>query len=272
MYGRITTAGSILAALALLTGSSSLHRPGQGAGGATCPAIAARGDRFSTPSIVQARRAIVPHAPRIRGRFGTSTNWGGYAVDGVNGSFSDVQGSWTVPQIDTAHSCPGSYSASWVGIDGDISNTVEQCGTEQDGNGSYYAWYEMYPKFPVTITYDVRPGDFIQAEVKFVGNNAFRLSLTDWRGSGQAWNFQTTQSLKRAQRSSVEWIMEAPWSGGVLPLANFGTISFSGCSWTGAGGQPQSITMVNNSGQTKADIVSPGWSSGTFSMKYYQCQ
>jgi hypothetical protein len=268
----MTTFGSSLAALALLTGVNSLHGPVQHAVGATGPTICAWGDRLTTPSIVRRRRDIVTYAPRIRGRFGTSTNWGGYAVDGGSGSFSDVQGSWTVPQINTASSCPGSYSAAWVGIDGDISNTVEQCGTEQDGNGSYYAWYEMYPKFPVTLTYDVRPGDFIQAEVKYIGGGYFQLIMTDWRGNVQAWHYAPTQPLKKAQRSSVEWIMEAPWSGGVLPLANFGTISFSGCSWTGAGGQPQSITMVNNAGQTKADIVSPGWANGSFSMKYYQCQ
>ena len=54
-------------------------------------------------------------------------------------------------------------------------------------------------------------------------NSRFTVSITDGR-TGQS--FSTTAKVPSAQRSSAEWIAEAPSSGGVLPLANFGTVSF----------------------------------------------
>jgi hypothetical protein len=59
--------------------------------------------------------------------------------------------------------------------------------------------------------------------------------------------------------SSAEWIAEAPSSGKVLPLANFGTVTFTGASATGSGRSGSigaftydPITMATNTGQTKA--------------------
>jgi hypothetical protein len=192
-------------------------------------------------------------APRIRLGAGTSSNWSGYAVAGSN--VTDVKGSWTVPSVDPK-TCANGYSAAWVGIDGDNSNTVEQCGTEQDSSGQYYAWYEMYPKGFVRVPGTVKPTDTITAEVQYQpSSRTFWLTLTD----GGAMLLNTQQKLPQAQRTSAEWIMEAPWSGGVLPLANFGTITFSGCQATingvtgvlGSWPNYDSITMVGSSG-TKA--------------------
>src|SRR5207245_6887560 len=133
-------------------------------------------------------------------------------------------------------SCANSYSAAWIGIDGDNSSTVEQCGTDQDylnGQPQYYAWYEMYPKALQILsptTYPVAPGDNIQAEVQSLANGQFRLTLANDGASGghPSWSFATTQKLNQAKRTSAEWIMEAPWSGGVLPLADFDHVTFRG--------------------------------------------
>src|SRR5207247_9022295 len=154
------------------------------------------------------------------------------------------------PPVNTSLSAPNSYSSAWVGIDGDNSNTVEQCGTDQDyvnGHEQYYAWYEMYPKGSATLptaTYPVAKYDAIHARVQYAGNGQFQLTLTN---ASRGWTFTTTQKLPQARRTSAEWIMEAPWSGGVLPLANFGSISFTGCQWSPAGGSLQPITMVDSS-------------------------
>ena len=98
----------------------------------------------------------------------TSTNWSGYAVTGSR--FTSVSASWTEPTV----KCSGTaYSSFWVGLDGDTSNTVEQTGTDADCSGStpqYYAWYEMYPKFPVNLRGTVRPGDHLSASVTTNGN------------------------------------------------------------------------------------------------------
>ena len=160
----------------------------------------------------------------------TSTNWSGYAVTGSR--FTSVSSSWTEPTA----TCSGTaYSSFWVGVDGDTSNTVEQTGTDADCSGStpqYYAWYEMYPKFPVNLNGTVKPGDHLSASVTTNGSGRFTLTITD---STQGWSNTTTARLKSAKLASAEVIAEAPSSsGGVLPLANFGTVSFSGASANGS--------------------------------------
>lgn len=203
-------------------------------------------------------------APRIRLKNGTSLNWAGYAIETnlstpQNNAVSDVKGSWVVPSLTCTST--NTYSAAWVGIDGYSDNSVEQTGTEHDcinGKSSYYAWYEMYPKpsFRINFPVPLKAGDTISAEVQFI-NNKFTLTLKDVT-TGQ--NFTTTQK-SNALRQSAEWIMEAPWSGSILPLANFGTMSFSGAQATlgsatgtisNSSWQNDAITMTNSSGTPKA--------------------
>ncbi len=212
------------------------------------------------------------HAPRIKEKNGQSTNWSGYVVETnltnpQNNAVSDVKGSWVVPAVNCAGVSGNTYSSAWVGIDGYSDNTVEQLGTEQDcinGSPSYYAWYEMYPKPSFKINLPIKAGDIVNGEVRYLGNNQFQLTLIN--GVSKV---SITQKSK-AQRQSAEWIMEAPWSGGVLPLANFGTINFSNAqatlnntigtisSWPN-----DPITMVNASGSSKAtpSALSPDGSS-----------
>jgi hypothetical protein len=187
-----------------------------------------------------------------------STNWAGYAVSAGAGAVTSVSGSWVVPAVSGTGTA---YSSAWVGIDGYNSSTVEQIGTDSDvsnGNPVYYAWYEMYPSPPVNLNLAIRPGDTISASVSYSGGS-FLLQITDGSQS-----FSITKSAPSAQRTSAEWIQEAPSSfSGVLPLANFGTINFSnaratisgttgpidGPSWSG---QYDSINMVTNTGALKA--------------------
>ena len=160
----------------------------------------------------------------------TSTNWSGYAVAGSR--FTSVSSSWTEP---TATCSSTAYSSFWVGLDGDTSNSVEQTGTDADCSGrtpQYYAWYEMYPKYPVNLRNTVRPGDHLTASVTTNGSGTFTLTISD---STQGWNYSTQQKLKSAKLASAEVIAEAPSSSsGVLPLANFGTVSFSGAGANGS--------------------------------------
>jgi hypothetical protein len=155
----------------------------------------------------------------------TSTNWSGYAVTGPTGSVSDVKASWYVPSVSCPLS-PNQYASFWVGIDGYTSNTVEQIGTDSDcqnGTPVYYVWYEFYPHWAYTVnTVPINPSDKIIAEVS-VTKGTFTVSLTN-QTTGKA--FQISQKMNNADRSSAEWIAEAPWSGGVLPLANFNKAQF----------------------------------------------
>ena len=193
----------------------------------------------------------------------TSTNWSGYAVQANAGTVASVVGSWVVP---TATGTGTAYSSTWVGIDGYTSSTVEQIGTDSDisgGKAVYYAWYEMYPSESVNLNLTVQPGDTISAQVSY-GARGFTLQITDKpKNGGVSETFSTTQTAPGAQRSSAEWIEEAPSSNaGVLPLANFGTVSFSARSATIGGttgaidnsawkSQVQQINMVSDRGATE---------------------
>ncbi len=195
----------------------------------------AEGGYFLVPLQVRPNHRGQTFDPRVRQSNGTSTNWSGYAVETSlsspqTDSVTDVQGSWTVPAT-TAGTASRTYSSSWVGIDGYSDGTVEQIGTEQDwtsGQAKYYAWFEMYPKRSYLISgFPVSPGDAITTEVKYAGNGAYVLSITNTtRGA----SFSTTQRAPKAKNTSAEWVVEAPSSGGVLPLANFGTTTLTGCT------------------------------------------
>jgi len=174
--------------------------------------------------------ASLRHGPIHMRTNSTSTNWSGYAVTG--GRYTKVSSSWTVPAV----SCSGTaYSSFWVGLDGDTSNTVEQTGTDSDCSGStpqYYAWYEMYPKFPSNYRNTVKAGDKMSATVSTNGSGSFTLTISD---TTQGWTQTTNARLKSAKLASAEVIAEAPSSsGGVLPLANFGSVGFSGATVNGS--------------------------------------
>lgn len=170
----------------------------------------------------------------------TSSNWGGYAVQSCltnpsNDVVTAVSGTWVEPTA----KCPSgktSYAAFWVGIDGYTSSSVEQLGTDSDcdsGAASYYAWYEMYPAAPVNFKMTVKPGNELTASVTYTSAKKFVLKIEDVTTGVTD---SVTKSLSSAARSSAEWIVEAPSSGsGVLPLADFGTVTFSACSATLSG-------------------------------------
>ncbi len=163
---------------------------------------------------------------------GTSTNWSGYVDTGSK--FTNVSGTWTVPQV----KCPWfttQYSASWVGIDGDGSSTVEQLGTEQDcsfGTPRYSAWYEMYPAGSVTLpsNYPVTPGDSINASVSDT-TGSWNLTMSD---STKGWTFTYAPPAPATPpaQASAEWIVEAPslcffFGCFGTALSNFGSETFS---------------------------------------------
>src|ERR1035441_4460783 len=73
---------------------------GAGLGGVVC-ALAIAVVNAGAPAPISASRH--DHAPMIiherHGQKVNSTNWSGYAVEGANGSVTDVKGSWTVPSV-----------------------------------------------------------------------------------------------------------------------------------------------------------------------------
>jgi hypothetical protein len=172
----------------------------------------------------------------------TSSNWSGYAVTGPT-AFSSVTGSWTQPAV-TCTRGSAAYSAFWVGLGGFAasSQALEQIGTEADCTASasarYSAWYELVPAPSVPVSLAVRPGDAMTATVTVAGTSV-TMTLAN-ATTGQS--FTKTATVASPDVSSAEWIAEAPSSCNAsgsrcqtLPLANFGTVSFSGVSATGDG-------------------------------------
>jgi len=217
------------------------------------------------------------NAPRMRKGDNTSYNWGGYVVTGSG--VTDVKGSWVVPAA-SCNSTANQYTSMWVGIDGYNSNTVEQIGTDSDclnGVPTYYVWFEFYPKGVSQYNgINLKPGDVVSAEVKYLGSNQFGVYITDLTTSQ---SFNWTAVVKNAKRNSAEWIVEAPYGGGVVPLSNFGT-AYLGYDNTGVsatnyatvngktgpigsfGSAVKKITMVDKSGAVKVQ-VSPLSADGT---------
>ncbi|MBI3840948.1 MAG: hypothetical protein HY297_03210 [Thaumarchaeota archaeon] len=206
-----------------------------------------------------------------------STNWSGYAVTSTSGSVTFVKGSWVVPTV----SCGGGtqYSSFWVGIDGYNSGTVEQTGTDSDcssGSPRYYAWYEFYPRPSFIVNgLTVHPGDTIVAQVQYSGSK-FVTTITDVT-TGQT--SSTSARVNSAQRSSAEWVAEAPSSsGGVLPLANFGTVSFGSANQATISGETKNIgafptiwqiTMVTSGGVVKAQPSSLATNLSSFTVTWH---
>jgi Peptidase A4 family len=196
----------------------------------------------------------------------TSSNWSGYAATGQK--FTSVSASWTQP---VAVCGTGQTAASfWVGIDGDGSQTVEQIGAYSNCTSAnvpqYYAWFEMYPNPAYKTSYPVQPGDAMSASVSADKVGRFTLSITD---STQHWTASSTQRSTTAAYVSAEVIAEAPSnSSGIVPLTNFGSVTFSGATANGAplaSFNPDAITMASG-GVTKA---TPGaLSNGSFTVTW----
>jgi Peptidase A4 family len=204
-----------------------------------------------------------------------STNWSGYADTGSN--FTKATGTWSEPGVSCSRST--TYAAFWVGIDGYSSDSVEQDGTliECYGGTAYqYSWWEMYPTNDIQVVGEsVAAGDKISASVVRSGDS-YTLSVTDSTHSANS--FSTTQSCSDCDNSSAEWIAEAPCctsSGGILPLADFGTWSESGATVTEGSTSgvissftDDEITMIDNSNRVKAEPGSLNSSGNGFSVTW----
>ena len=236
---------------------------------ALSPALAAGSASAAAATVQRHPTTVRSGGPRVHTGIrnaAQSTNWSGYAAD--SGTYTSVSASWVQP----TGTCTSAtrYSSFWVGLDGYNSSTVEQTGTDTDcvhGKPQYYGWYEMYPANSYSFGNTVKPGDHITASVVYEGSNEFKLTLAD---TTQNWSVSTTQALAGAARSSAEVIIEAPCctrSGGILPLADFGTVNVSNSVADGSpigNLSPTQIIMVDSSGLDK-DTVSSLSSSENFS-------
>ena len=197
-----------------------------------------------------------------------SQNWSGYVVNSSTGKrFSSVSGSWVQPAASSDTSGQG-FAAFWVGIGGASqgSQALEQVGTQAQTSGgqtTYSAWYELVPSAQVTLPLTIHAGDHMTGRVTVHGTSV-TIYLSD-QTTGQS--VTRTLHMSDPDTSSAEWIAEAPaaemgdGSAQVLPLADFGKVTFTNASAT-AGGHTGSISdpawtvaQVDMNGQSAPSYV-----------------
>ena len=213
------------------------------------PAAAATASPASFPHYDHAR-----HSDQI---------WGGYAVTG--NTYTSVSGSWTVPTLNCSSTRNSSVSP-WIGIDGWSSDTVEQIGFDQDcenGVAGYYPWVEMYPADSDYFTETVKAGDTITASVSVSGSS---WTLTE-KDTTRNWS-KTFHETGSDDLSSAEAIVEDLGSG-IQPVANFGSITFTGLtadgkSFASAGTANSTNVERGNTPLTKNSSLS----GGTFKLSW----
>jgi hypothetical protein len=231
------------------------------------PATAAAGAAAALAGIDFAPHSATAHAHSSGVSFATSTNWGGYAA--ASTKYTSVTSTWVEPSASCGSGT--TYASFWTGLDGYASSSVEQTGTLVEcfgGSPHQYSWYEMYPASPVYFSDTMTAGDTMVSTVSATSSGVFTLYLAD---TSRGWSHTVTKTNSSLARSSAEVIAEAPYSGGVLPLANFGTVTFNTSRVNGgtlAASGPTAITMA--SGSTVKASVSAISSSGTsFSMTWH---
>jgi hypothetical protein len=170
----------------------------------------------------------------------SSTNWAGYGAIGANRTVTMVSGSWIEP---TVSSCGSALSAAafWVGIDGMVSYapSVEQVGTIAEcysGAVYYYAWWEIYPLNSIQPISKITlsPGDHVTASVTYSSTTKeFAMKIRDITTGV---TFTKDKAYGAAHRATAECIAERPsTSSGLVPLPDFGKVTFSSCTATIAG-------------------------------------
>lgn len=210
----------------------------------------------STPTAAATPPATVVVVTTTPGPTADSSNWSGYVA--TQGTFSAVSGTWTVPKPTST----GSFGsgATWVGIGGVSSQDLIQAGVVETSNGvgavHYKSWIETLPRPQQSVPLEVSPGDSITVSISEQGADQWLITMKN-NTTGQS--YQTTVQYTSTQ-SSAEWIEEAPSvRRGILPLEDFGTVQFSGCSTVvdgksltiaQAGAQP--ISMIGNNGNVIA--------------------
>lgn len=206
-----------------------------------------------------------------------SSNWAGsvQTAPPAGTTYNVVSGYFNIPTPSTpSGASSGSYAASaWVGIDGDTyGNAILQTGcdftADTSGGKSYDCWYEWFPN-PLTDFPGFTPsaGDTIYAEVVATSSSSGTATLTN-QNTGQT----VTQQLNAPSSDATlggqnaEWIVEDfSAGGGLVPFANFGQVTFTGCN-AQAGGQNvgtggSTIIEIEQNGQSVTDVQIPDGST-----------
>ena len=193
----------------------------------------------STPTTIVEPRAVahpeLHHGAIITDGPPTSGNWSGFELRGATGAYDWVTGMWNVPSV-TGETNTHTYSAFWIGLDGDGVSDLVQTGTEQENYNFdfffsvsfsvYYAWTEFLPQQPTEqqiANFPINPGDEIFSEV-WIGNagssptlsGAFGVLLLENLTTSESTTVYTPVGSTVVGGSEAVWIMERPSLGTAL--------------------------------------------------------
>lgn len=180
----------------------------------------------------------------------TSGNWSGYALAG--GPYTEVTGTFVVPELNSAHEPAGYCMSEWVGIDGFANKNLIQAGIlECSLGGVYYggeAWWEILPADATTITTltDLTPGDHVTVTIGQVTGTAWAITVTD---DTQGQSFSTVQKYT-GPATSADWIVEAPVvNGSEVYLMDYTETEFSELGALGASSGLAQLVMKQDDAQ-----------------------
>lgn len=199
----------------------------------------------------------------------TSSNWAGYLA--ARGQYSAISADWTVPTV-SGNGSSMSADATWIGIGGVTTSDLIQVGTDDtvssSGTVNIGAFYELLPNASINInSLNVSAGDQMSAQINEVSSNNWTITIKDLT-KNQTFSINVSYA---STLSSAEWIEEDPsdTNGNLLPLDNFGTVSFtsafttiSGVNQSISNANASSITMLNSANQPIATPSSLNTAAG----------
>ena len=241
---------------------------------AATPAGTHRAHGWHQISAAHLPRTHLADPRRVSNAADVSGNWSGYADAACSScALRYVAAVFTIPSVNCAESQANANVSEWVGLDGWTDNTVEQTGIDAYCNGAtaeYYGWVEMFPSAPLTYTGPMNVGDAIEANVYYnASTGQWQTSLTDVTNGNYLDSSQPCPAGSTCRNSSAEVITEAPASGGILPLADYGQMTYAAAQVTSRNGtrgdlasnglwSADSVTMDNAAGQTSTPSAVEG--------------
>ena len=190
-----------------------------------------------------------------------STNWAGAALVGTG--YTGISGTFVVPTPSepSGGSSSTTYSASaWVGLDGyTCTSAILQTGidlTVKNGAVSYDAWYEWYPDYAYDFSgLSISAGNTIKLSIVATSKTAGTATIENV-STGKTVSHSFTSESNQLCETNAEWIVEDfTQNDALVPLADFGTVTFTGASVTTASGS------VGVSGAQIIDLSKSGSSS-----------
>jgi hypothetical protein len=239
--------------------------------------VAVRRVPVPTPQPPVIIRSAPPPAPAQPDRV-VSDNWSGYVMSGSD--LWQASGSWIEPSV----SCTATTAESvfWVGLGGYPSYPLYQAGSGafcRNGVPIHVLWYELLDPSttqPLVAVVQIQPGDSVSASLSVrSGAPGGDVHLVDsTTGFAKDVGFTPTST----SFGTAEWIAEATsHSGTPSTLADFGAVTFSGCS-ADLGASPLAtwpparlieLTLSDRSGGAAAPgAITPAPGGGGFGVSY----